>query len=138
MVHIGLLFYYFYFHKWKNNSKGVCRIWNKIISFDMKKMWNLRQVIGKVKKIVNLKLLKMNPYVSKGVPQSCLNSHIIEVKCAYIPRARVSNFFNGEQSHEDSFMEWNIYNHVPSQENVKIPTIQNHLVWQMRTLDTIF
>ncbi len=81
-----------------------------------------------MKKIVNLKLLKMNPYVSKGVPQSCLNSHIIEVKCAYIPRARVSNFFNGEQSHEDSFMEWNIYNHVPSQENVKIPTIQNHLV----------
>jgi len=30
---------------------------------------------------------------------------------------------NGEQNHEDSFMEWNIYNQVPPQENVKMPTI---------------
>ncbi len=76
-------------------------------------MGNLRQVIGKLKKHVNLKVLRMNPYVSKGVPQSCLNSHIIEVKCAYIPHAQVSNFFNGGQNHEDSLMEWNIYNQVP-------------------------
>jgi hypothetical protein len=80
----------------------------------------------------------MNLYVSRGVPQSCFNSHIIEVKCAYIPHAQVSNFFSGEQSHGYSLMEWNIYNQVPPQENVKIPTIQNHLVWQMQTLDTIF
>jgi len=91
-------------------------------------MGSLRQVRRKLKKKMNLKILRMNPYVSKRVPHSCLNSHIIEVKCAYIPHAQVSNFFNGEQSHEDFLMEWNIYNHVPPQENVKIPTIQNHFV----------
>jgi hypothetical protein len=40
-------------------------------------------------------------------------------------------FLNGEQSHEDSPMEWNIYKRVPSQKNVKMPRIQNHLghIW---------
>ncbi len=58
-------------------------------------------------------------------------AHIIEVECAYIPHARISKFLNGEQSHEDSLMEWNIYKQVPSQENVKMPRIQNHLghIW---------
>ncbi len=65
----------------------------------------------------------MNPYVSNKVPQSCLNSHIMEVKCAYILYTQVSKKKNGEQNHEDSFMEWNIYNQVPPQENVKMPTI---------------
>jgi hypothetical protein len=112
----------------KNKSTGVYRICNKIISFDMKKMGNLKQVIGKVKKTMNLKVLRMNLYVSKVIPQSCLNSHIIKIKCAYIPHAWVSKKINDEQNHEDSFTEWNIYNHVPSQENVKMPTIQNHHV----------
>jgi len=58
-------------------------------------------------------------------------AHIIEVECAYIPHARISEFLNGEQNHEDSLMEWNIYKRIPSQENVKIPRIQNHLnhIW---------
>jgi hypothetical protein len=58
-------------------------------------------------------------------------AHIIEVECAYIPHARISEFVNGEQSHENSPMEWNIYKQVPSQENVKMPRIQNHFghIW---------
>jgi hypothetical protein len=58
-------------------------------------------------------------------------AHIIEVECAYIPHARIPEFLNGERSHEDSLMEWNIYKRVPSQENVKMPRIQNHLghIW---------
>ncbi len=58
-------------------------------------------------------------------------AHIIEVECAYIPHAQTSKILNGEWSHEDSPMEWNIYKRVPSQENVKLPKIQNHLghIW---------
>ncbi len=58
-------------------------------------------------------------------------AHIIEVECAYIPHAQILEFLNGEQSHEDSLMKWNIYKRVPSQENVKMPRIQNHLghIW---------
>jgi hypothetical protein len=41
-------------------------------------------------------------------------AHIIEVECAYIPRARISKFLYSEQNHEDSPMEWNIYKWVPS------------------------
>jgi len=37
-------------------------------------------------------------------------AHIIEVECVYIPHAWISEFLNGEQSHENSSMEWNIYN----------------------------
>jgi len=48
---------------------------NKIISFDMKKGQNVRHVMGKVKKKVNLGVLGMNPYVSKGVPKSCLDKY---------------------------------------------------------------
>jgi hypothetical protein len=62
-------------------------------------MGYLKRIIGKVKKKVNLKVHKMKPYVSKWVPQSCLNSHIIEVKCAYIPHAQLSKNLNGEQNH---------------------------------------
>jgi hypothetical protein len=58
-------------------------------------------------------------------------AHIIKVECAYIPHACISKFLNGEQSHEDSPMEWNIYKQIPSQENVKMSRIQNHLdhIW---------
>ncbi len=41
-------------------------------------------------------------------------AHIIEVECAYIPHARISEFLNSEESHEDSLMVWNIYKRVPS------------------------
>jgi hypothetical protein len=58
-------------------------------------------------------------------------AHTIEVECTYIPHARISEFLNDERSHEDSPMEWNIYKRVPSQENVKMPRIQNHFdhIW---------
>jgi hypothetical protein len=58
-------------------------------------------------------------------------AHIIKVECACIPHAWILKFLNGERSHEDSPMEWNIYKRVPSQENVKRPRIQNHLnyIW---------
>jgi hypothetical protein len=47
-------------------------------------------------------------------------THIIKVECAYITHAQILEFLNGERSHEDSPMEWNIYKWVPSQENVKM------------------
>jgi len=58
-------------------------------------------------------------------------AHIIKVECAYIPHARILEFLNGERNHEDSSMKWNIYKRVPSQKNVKMPRIQNHLrhIW---------
>jgi hypothetical protein len=58
-------------------------------------------------------------------------AHIIKVECAYIPRARISEFLNNERSHENSPMKWNIYKRVPSKENVKMLRIQNHLshIW---------
>jgi hypothetical protein len=43
-------------------------------------------------------------------------AHIIKVECVYIPHARILEFLNGERSHEDSPMEWNIYKRIPSQE----------------------
>jgi hypothetical protein len=57
--------------------------------------------------------------------------HIIKVECAYIPHAWILEFLNGEQSHEYSWMGWNIYKWVPPQENVKMPRIQNHFghIW---------
>jgi hypothetical protein len=36
-------------------------------------------------------------------------THVIEVEYAYIPHPWFSKFLNGEQSHEDSLMKWNIY-----------------------------
>jgi len=42
----------------------------------MKKWGNLWHAIRKMKKKVNLRVLRMNPYVSKGVPQSCLDPFV--------------------------------------------------------------
>jgi hypothetical protein len=41
-------------------------------------------------------------------------ANIIEVECAYIPHAQILEFLNGEQSHENSLKEWNIYKRMPS------------------------
>jgi hypothetical protein len=62
--------------------------------------------------------------------------HIIEVECAYIPHAQVSKFINGEWSHEDSLIEWNIYKSIPPQENVKMPRIHSH-IWYDALLFTL-
>ncbi len=58
-------------------------------------------------------------------------AHFIEVECAYNPHAQILEFLNGERSHEDSPMEWNIYKWIPPQENVKMLRIQNYLshIW---------
>jgi len=40
-------------------------------------------------------------------------AHTIEVECAFISHSRILEVLNGEQSHEDSLMEWNIYKQVP-------------------------
>jgi hypothetical protein len=64
----------------ENNTYFRClyKIWNKIISFDMrKKRENVRHVIGKVKKKVNLKVLAVSPKGSNVVPQSCLDLNMI-------------------------------------------------------------
>jgi hypothetical protein len=57
----------------KRYFRCLYRIWNKIISFYMRKKGNIRQIIEKMKKKVNLKVLGASPYVSKGVPQSWLD-----------------------------------------------------------------
>jgi hypothetical protein len=58
-------------------------------------------------------------------------AHIIKIKCAYIPHAQILKFLNGEHSHEDFPMEWNIYMQIPSQGDIKMLWIQNHLghIW---------
>jgi hypothetical protein len=38
-----------------------------------KKRWNVRHIIGKVKKKVNLGVLEVSSYISKRAPQSCLH-----------------------------------------------------------------
>ncbi len=57
--------------------------------------------------------------------------HIIKVNCAYIPHAQISKFLDGEHSHEDFPMEWNIYKQIPPQGDIKMLKIQNHLghIW---------
>jgi hypothetical protein len=39
----------------------------------MKKIKNLKHVIGFMKKKVNLGILRVSPYVLNGIPQSCLD-----------------------------------------------------------------
>jgi len=47
---------YFYINEKKKDILDAYNIWNKINSFDMKKRENIRHVIRKVKKKVNLSL----------------------------------------------------------------------------------
>jgi len=43
--------------------------------------------MGKVKKKVNLGVLGMNPYVSKGAPKSCLNKYNEQLgQCLHMTR----------------------------------------------------
>jgi len=46
---------------------------------------------------------------------------------SYNPHAWVLEFLNGEQSHENSLIEWNIYKWALPPKNIKMPRIQNHL-----------
>jgi hypothetical protein len=54
-------------------------------------------------------------------------AQIIKVECTNIPHVWISKFLNGERSHEDSPMEWNIYKLLTPQVDIKMPIIQNHL-----------
>ncbi len=56
-------------------SKACIKIRAKLFHLTRKKKGNLKQVIRKMKKNVNLKVLGVSPYVSKGVPQSCLDPY---------------------------------------------------------------
>jgi hypothetical protein len=48
-------FYCSYFHKWKKiKFKCLYKIWFFFFSFDMKKKGNLKHVIGKMKKNMNM------------------------------------------------------------------------------------
>jgi hypothetical protein len=49
-------------------SKACIKIRAKLFHLTRKKRENLKQVIRKMKKKVNLKVLRVNPYISKGVP----------------------------------------------------------------------
>ncbi len=66
-------------------------------------------------------------------------AHIIKVECAYVPHARILEFINGEQNHENSWMEWNIYKWILPKENVKMPRIRNHVnrIWYDDLLFTL-
>jgi hypothetical protein len=59
----------------ENNSyfRGMYKIWKKIFYLTHKKRWNVRQVMGKMKKKMNLGVLGVNPYCSNVAPRSCLN-----------------------------------------------------------------
>ncbi len=47
-------FYYFYFHEWKKIKLNAYMKFEKKKSFDMKKKGNLKHVIGKMKKNMNM------------------------------------------------------------------------------------
>jgi len=53
--------------------RKLYKIWKKPFIWYEKKRWNVRHVMGKVKKKVNLGLLKAILYVLNGVPHSCLD-----------------------------------------------------------------
>jgi hypothetical protein len=57
--------------------KAYIKFGTKLLHLNEKNKGNLRQVIRKLKKMVNLRVLRVNPYVSKGVPQSCLNPNTL-------------------------------------------------------------
>jgi hypothetical protein len=62
-------FYYSYNHKWKKkNFRCPYKIWNKFISFDMKKKRKFKTCHSFMKKKMNLGVLRTSPCVSNGVP----------------------------------------------------------------------
>jgi hypothetical protein len=51
----------------------------------------------------------------------------VAIEIAFIPHARVSDFLHGEQGDMQTTVECNISKNLFHQENVKKPTIKNHL-----------
>jgi hypothetical protein len=51
----------------------------------------------------------------------------VAIKTTYIPHARVFEFLQGEQGHIQIVVKWNISKKLSLQQDVKKPTIKNHL-----------
>jgi hypothetical protein len=51
----------------------------------------------------------------------------VTIKTAYIPHVRVFEFLQGEQRHMQIVVKWNISKNLSPQQDVKKPTIKNHL-----------
>jgi len=51
----------------------------------------------------------------------------ISIECAYIRHAHVHEFLEGEQGDLHTLVEWNIFENVPTQKNIKNATIRHHL-----------
>ncbi len=49
------------------------------------------------------------------------------IEIVYIPYVRVSKFLQGERGDMQIEVEWNIFNNLSPQENVKNLKIKNHL-----------
>jgi len=54
--------------------------------------WNVKHVMGKMKKKVNLGILGVSIYVSKGVPQSCLD-HLATISPNYLAHIYYNKFY---------------------------------------------
>jgi hypothetical protein len=50
----------------------------------------------------------------------------VTIQFAYVPYARISEFLEGKQQDTSTHVEWNVYKKIPSQTDVKQPTIKNH------------
>ncbi len=63
-------FHYFHFPKWKKKKtlNAYIKFGTKSFDWTWKKRWNVRHVMRKVKKKVNLGVLVMSPYISKRAP----------------------------------------------------------------------
>jgi hypothetical protein len=51
----------------------------------------------------------------------------VTIQFAYVPYARVAEFLEGERGDTSTPMEWSVHKNIPSQMDVKQPTIKNHL-----------
>jgi hypothetical protein len=51
----------------------------------------------------------------------------VAIETTYIPHACVSEFLQGEQRDMQTTIEWNISKNLSPQEDVKKPTIKNHI-----------
>jgi hypothetical protein len=74
----------------RNILETYIKFETKLLFFTWEKRGNLRQIVRKMKKKVNLKVFRVSPYVSKGVPQSWPSTFILafsnkmEVEVTYI------------------------------------------------------
>ncbi len=51
----------------------------------------------------------------------------VPIKIAYIPHAHVCEFLEGKQGDVQAPVEWNMHKNLPSQKDIKTPSIKNHI-----------